>query len=126
MRDFCKCEVCRKFRRDYGDDSAWNLQQGLCDICRAPDGRIVRWLPELLREFLGLDQICWACRNSVDCYMAEWSLCWAGDSDDAIKWALCDWVLRHYFNGHFYPHAYRWIERKCCERGHGLIKQEAA
>lgn len=109
----CHCEICRKFNADV-------RHCGQCDICKRKDAYafIVNWLPELLKEFLGVEEVCLGCRNSVNHYMTEWGLCWANDGDDAIKWALCDYVRTSFFNGHFYPHASAYVKRDCCEYGH--------
>lgn len=94
----CRCSVCRQFRFDDG----WTfsvLSQGFCDICKRTDAYLVKWAPDLLKEFLSIKSVCWACRNAITCYVsADWGLCWADDSDDALKWALCDWIRSHRWN----------------------------
>lgn len=115
MKDYCRCEICRKFNTD-------KAHRGCCDICRRDEQKypyMVDWLPELVKSFLGVKEICRGCRNSINHYMTEWKLCWADDGDEAIKWALCDWVRNHHFSMHFYPHAHAYIQRECCKFTHG-------
>jgi hypothetical protein len=120
-RKRCHCTVCNKF----DGDRHYTLEdviRGRCQLCgrggkdraayRAP------WLPQVLREFLGVDEICWACRNAISGFVIRWNLCWGSSPDEALKWAMVDYIRGHLFASHFYPHPHDYRTLECCEFNH--------
>lgn len=91
----CPCDVCSKFGRD---SSRWVT--GECDVCKCVHKHLVDYIPPLLKEFLGYENLCWACRNGIRCYVVDWGLCWMTSPTEALKWAMVDWLRTNYWGWH--------------------------
>jgi len=108
----CQCKVCRRFREDTewiksGNWQRENWVKGECDLChRKGFETIAPWLPDLLKEFFKVNQICIWCKNGIEGnvginrYHEGWGLCWQDSPGEALKWAMCDWFRRQHF-GHY-------------------------
>lgn len=121
----CRCVVCRHFL----DDGVQRLRLR-CDLCmRAPSKNwpyiCITFVPDVLKGFLGIENLCACCRNAISCYTREWDACWSQSSDDELKWAMLAYLLDHYYNGHWYCHELK-NEKECCKSGHRNEQRLAA
>lgn len=121
----CGCSTCRHFR-----DDAVQRKRLRCDLCmRKPDDTwphiCVQFVPDLLKQFLGVENLCSCCRNAISCYLREWDACWSQSSDDELKWAMLAYLLEHYYNGHWYMHQLK-NKKDCCKSGHLPAQRLAA
>ena len=121
----CGCTTCLHFRSD-------NVQRTRlrCDLCMGEPSKdwpyiCVTFVPELLKQFLGVENICNGCRNAISCYTREWDTCWSQSSDNELKWAMLAYLLGHYYNGHWYMHQLK-NEKECCKSGHHPRQRLAA
>lgn len=132
----CQCSMCVKFRSDldYGDLCRMlprlttstrmkliAMENAVCGRCHCGGQyrRCVPFVPPVLKEFLGLEYLCWACRNVINVIVqGEWGLCWGSASDKELRWALASVVLEFYQH-HFYE--CRFYKRDCCAKPHAAL-----
>lgn len=121
----CGCTTCIHFRND-------TAQRHMipCDLCKRQPSKIwsyicVTFVPQILKSFLGVNNICSGCRNAISCYMQKWGTCWSQSSDDHIKWALLSYLLEHYYDSHWYCLKYK-KDKECCKSGHHPKERLAA
>lgn len=139
----CKCSICARFLVDADvvqafvktswaryaytafpsrpgslvtmDEDDPDLGYG-CDFCAAGIARLPR-CPSIIKTFLGIESFCEACRDRL-CRFAheeDWHICWAGSSDDEIKWFLTGFVLYDFLHHWAGREFIMW--RACCELG---------
>src|SRR5688572_7986469 len=84
----CGCTTCTHFRSD-------TAQRELlpCDLCKRKPSKpwpyiCVTFVPQIIKSFLGVENLCNGCRNAISCYLRDWELCLAQSSDESLKWGL--------------------------------------
>ena len=111
----CQCEICRKMREDsrweYLPGTRWQREthkRGICELCGQDKQLIAPWLPDLLKEFFNVSEVCVSCRRGIagvvdlNQYGEGWGLCWQSSPDDALKWAMVAWMrIDHFGNYEF-------------------------
>lgn len=120
----CGCTTCRHWR---GDETVWRKLR--CDLCRREPNKdwpyiCVPFVPEMIKTFLAVENICHGCRNTINHHLTEWSACWTESTEDHLKWALTAYVLESYYNNHWYMHNLK--NKTCCKVGHRNEERLAA
>ena len=75
------------------------MPDGPCDLCGQDWSRRIPFVPQIIKNFLGVEGVCYACRSRLRDIQREhdWFICWGVTPDEEIKWLLL-WLQLENFN----------------------------